>query len=138
MHGATMKVSLSKVWYQILCESFEICEKKGGRTSYRPLSKIWLSTSLSIGALLAFCENTVSYREGALAGQRVGHYSREVRPSGNVWNSGKLIVFTLLVCLLKYCTSYWPMKMTVFDLDRVAGVNCLRATLWQNRGCVFH
>jgi len=41
----------------------------------------------------------MSYREIAEAGQRVGRSSREVGPSGNKWNAGKLIVFLLVPVL---------------------------------------
>jgi hypothetical protein len=56
-----------------------------------PHHSVWLSTP--------FCHNTVSYRDSAQAGQRVGRYSREVGPSGNLWNSGKMIVFMLMPVL---------------------------------------
>jgi hypothetical protein len=41
----------------------------------------------------------MSYREIAEAGQRVECSPREVGPSGNVWNSGKLIFFLLVPVL---------------------------------------
>lgn len=67
----------------------------------------------------------MSYRESAQAGQRVGRYSREVGPSGNVWNSGKLIVF-MLVPVLPFVKILYvvlaPENDGFFYLDGVAGV----------------